>query len=185
MDDGDSIIGVVGRLSPEKGHSYLFRVASELRKQEPSLPWKILILGSGKIEKNLRKETQELGIGDHVHWLGYRPDAARLIPAFDLLAIPSQAEGLPIVALEAGWAGVPVFASNVGGLPELVSSGRFSGGVIFPKEQEHVHTAKSLAWILRNPQEREKMGNHLQDRVAASYSGECWVRQMEEVYRTI
>ncbi len=179
------VIGIVARLSAEKRHSYFLRTLATLREQCPDLKWKFLAFGTGVLEKSLRAETDRLGLSPFCHWLGYRSDAAALLPGLDLLVLSSQAEGLPIVALEAGWAGVPMFATNVGSLPELVSTGRTAGGVIFPREQEPAHTAKSLAWILQHPRERERLGMRLQHRVEREYSAAAFVERTEAIYRTI
>lgn len=185
FDPNTIVIGMVARLSAEKRHSYFLRTLAILHEQNPDLDWRFLAFGSGVLQEQLRKETEKLGLTPFCYWMGYRNDAAALLPAMDLLVLSSQAEGLPIVALEAGWAGVPMFATNVGSLPELVSTGRTAGGIIFPREQEPVHTAKSLAWILRHPRERERLGIRLQNRVEKEYSAAAWVERSEAIYRTI
>jgi len=185
IDDKTPIVGMVARLSAEKRHSYFLRVLAALKAARPEIPWRMIAVGSGALEAQLRKETAELRLSEQVHWLGYKSDASSLMPAFDLLAFTSSAEGLPISALEAGWAGVPVLSSNVGALPELISTGKTAGGVVFPREQEHSHTAKSLAWLFEHPAECERMGSRLQNRVAREYSAKAWVDRMESVYRSI
>jgi glycosyltransferase involved in cell wall biosynthesis len=184
--DGDEVlVGIVARLSPEKRHQYLLRILAAMRRERADLRWKLFVVGTGPLEAALKADAAALGIAEHVLWLGYRGDAHAMMPGLDLLALPSAAEGLPIVALEAGWAALPVFASNVGGLPELIRTGREAGGVLFPREQEHGHTAKSLAWLMEHPRERERMGERLQARVESEYSGARWVKQMETVYRGV
>ncbi|MGZ3706587.1 MAG: glycosyltransferase, partial [Bdellovibrionota bacterium] len=185
IDDKTPIVGMVARLSMEKRHSYFLRVLATMKAARPDIPWRLMVIGSGSLEAQLKRQASELKLADQVYWLGYREDASALMPALDLLAFSSSAEGLPIVALEAGWAGIPVFATNVGALPELISTGKTAGGAIFPREQEHEHTAKSLAWLLEHPAERERMGSRLQNRVMREYSAQCWVDRMESIYRSI
>lgn len=185
LDERTLLVGILARLSAEKRHVYLLHTLAALRRLRPELNWRLVALGSGPLEGTLKRTTQDLSLSDRVHWMGYRKDASSLIPALDLLVFSSQAEGLPIAALESGWAGVPVLASNVGGLPELISTGKTAGGVVFPREQEHLHTAKSLAWLLEHPRERERMGQRLQNRVRHEYSAEAWVARMEHIYRSI
>lgn len=176
------LIGMVARLSAEKRHSYLLRVLADFERTRPGMPWRLMAVGAGALEERLKRETAELGLDQKVCWLGYREDAAKLMPAFDLLAFTSSAEGLPIAALEAGWAGTPIFSSDVGALPELLGS---EGGVVFPREQDSFHTATSLASLLEDPKKLLKMGQRLQSRVAADYSAEAWVKRMEAVYRSV
>ncbi len=183
--EGVSFIGIVARLSPEKRHSYFFRTLVSLRQQRPELQWRFLIFGTGKLEAALRREADKLGLAPFCIWMGYRENAAALLPGLDILVLSSSAEGLPITALEAGWAGVPMFASNVGGLPEIVGTGSKAGGVIFPKEQEPAQTSKSLAWLLENPAERERFGQQLQKRVARDYSAQAFINRTEAIYHTI
>jgi glycosyltransferase involved in cell wall biosynthesis len=185
ITDDTHVVGMLARLSAEKRHLYFLHTLACLREKHPSLKWRFLAFGSGTMEQSLRAEAKRLGIDNACHWMGYRPDAAGLVPGLDLVAFSSQAEGFPIAAIEAGWAGVPIFASNVGALPELVSTGRTAGGLIFPREQEPRHTAESLAWPLGHPKERERLGTRLQNRVAREYSAQAWVGRMEELYRTI
>ncbi|MGZ3661850.1 MAG: glycosyltransferase [Bdellovibrionota bacterium] len=185
IDDKTPIVGMVARLSMEKRHSYFLRVLATMKAARPDIPWRLMVIGSGSLEAQLKRQASELKLADQVYWLGYREDASALMPALDLLAFSSSAEGLPIAALEAGWAGIPVFATNVGALPELISTGKTAGGAIFPREQEHEHTAKSLAWLLEHPAERERMGSRLQNRVMREYSAQCWVDRMESIYRSI
>ncbi len=185
IDDKTPIVAMIARLSAEKRHNYFLHVLAEVHRTHPALPWRFLAAGSGVLESELKRITGALGLTDRVHWLGYRDDASKLMPGINLLAFTSSAEGLPIAALEAGWAGVPVFSTNVGALPELISTGKTAGGVVFPREQEHVHTAKSLAWLLEHPRELERMGARLQNRVAGEYSAEAWVARTEELYRAL
>jgi glycosyltransferase involved in cell wall biosynthesis len=182
IDDDTTVIGIVARLSEEKRHQYLLETLGEIHRKRPDLRWRLLAIGSGVLEASLKQVSAKLGLAKNVSWLGYKNDAAAWMPGFDLLAFTSSAEGLPIAALEAGWAGIPLFTSNVGALPELVEP---SCGIVFPSQQEPSLTAKSLASLLDQRSERERMGICLQNRVASEYSAEAWVRRMETIYQSI
>jgi glycosyltransferase involved in cell wall biosynthesis len=185
LSPGDVLLGMVARLSAEKRHSYFLQTLAELERARPGLPWRLVAVGAGNLEEALKRETHELGLEKKVHWLGYREDASKLMPALDALVFTSSAEGLPISALEAGWAGIPLFSSAVGALPELIGTGANAGGIFFPREQEPANTAASLAGLVESAVERSRMGLALQNRVASDYSAEAWVNRMESIYRAV
>jgi glycosyltransferase involved in cell wall biosynthesis len=185
LSPGDVLLGMVARLSAEKRHSYFLQTLAELERARPGLPWRLVAVGAGNLEEVLKRETRKLGLEKKVHWLGYLEEASKLMPALDALVFTSSAEGLPISALEAGWAGIPLFASAVGALPELIGSGVNAGGIFFPREQEPANTAASLAGLVENTVERGRMGLALQNRVASDYSAEAWVNRMESIYRAV
>lgn len=113
----------VGRLSPEKGISGLLQAMCSMESEVCS---KLAILGDGPLRAELEKECDALGLGDRVEFLGRLTEAETLvqIASSDLLVLPSLMEGLPIVLMEALALGIPVVASRVAGIPELVEDGR-------------------------------------------------------------
>lgn len=113
----------VGRLSPEKGQAGLLRAFSGLAKNHPRL--KLRLVGDGPDQSALKSLAEELGIAPSVSFLGRLSEEQTLaeIAQSDLLALPSFMEGLPIVLMEAMALGVPVVASRVAGIPELVEDG--------------------------------------------------------------
>lgn len=118
----------VGRLSPEKGVDVLIRSVSLLRQR--GVPAVLVIMGDGKMKDSLVGLIQELNMTDHVIMLGYQERAYRFMPFFDLFALPSFTEGLPVTMLEAMQAKLPVVATSVGEVPTLLSQGRF--GMLVP-----------------------------------------------------
>lgn len=114
LDQEQTVICVIGRLSLEKGHRVLLKALARLRR-----PPQTLFVGDGPLRESLQKAAARLP----VKFIGYLPDARAIYAASDLVIIPSLTEGLPIVALEAQALGVCVLSSRVGGLPELLSDG--------------------------------------------------------------
>jgi glycosyltransferase involved in cell wall biosynthesis len=108
-------------LSPEKGHRTLLAAAAILRPALPDLHW--VLAGTGPERDTLAREAARLGVGDRLHWLGQVEDVAPLLAAADLAVVPSLSEGLGTAALEALALGVPLVASSVGGLVEILSDG--------------------------------------------------------------
>ena len=90
----------------------------------------LVLVGSGPLERALRDDARSLGLSDRVVFAGSRDDVAELLPAFDVFALSSQNEGLPISLLEAMAAGVPCVATSVGGVPEVIHNG--NEGLLVP-----------------------------------------------------
>lgn len=112
------IVGTVARLEPNKGVINLVRAVKKLTESIPGL--RVIIIGSGIEREALEKEASTLGVSNVVEFLGYQLDVRRLIPGFDVFALPSLSEGFGLVIVEAMAAGVPVVASRVGGIPEII-----------------------------------------------------------------
>jgi glycosyltransferase involved in cell wall biosynthesis len=115
------VVGAAGRLSPEKGFGVLVAAAERVWKREPSAGF--VLFGDGPCRARLQRQIQAAGLAGTFVLGGFRADLDRLLPHLDLLALPSFTEGLPNVVLEAFAAGVPVVASAVGGVPEVVEDG--------------------------------------------------------------
>lgn len=117
------VIGTVGRLVPQKGHTFLLQAMALLVKRFPNLH--LVIVGTGPLEETLKSEAYTLGIDHRVHWLGPRPDVEKLLTAFDLFVLSSLWEGLSTVIMESLATGVPVVATRVSGTAELLDGGMF------------------------------------------------------------
>lgn len=145
------VIGVAGRLVPVKGIDCLLRALPLVRVSLPSA--RLEIAGTGPGEPALRDEVHRLGLDDCVRFLGWQDD----IPfhRWNILAVPSYEEAFGLAALEAMAAGLPVVASAVGGLTELVADGKT--GLLFPASDHHV-LAENLVFLLGSPHTQQEMG---------------------------
>lgn len=115
----DFCVGIVGRIEKEKGHKFLIKAVSKLKKIIPNI--KLNIIGTGSIENKLKELTERAGMKHNVKFMGYCKNVAELYPGFDLLILPSLFEGFGLVVIEAMAANVPVIVSNIDGLREIVS----------------------------------------------------------------
>jgi glycosyltransferase involved in cell wall biosynthesis len=115
------IVGNVGRLSPEKGQAVFLRAAARLTAEEPRL--RLVLAGDGPDEAALRALASELGVADRVIFTGHLADVRPLYRDLDVLALTSFTEGFPNVVLEALCMGVPVLATDVGGVREIITDG--------------------------------------------------------------
>jgi glycosyltransferase involved in cell wall biosynthesis len=128
-DRGAALVGVIGRLSPEKGVDVLLRAAALLPRGTVCL----VIAGDGPQRDALERQAAEAGLADSVHFLGTVGDVGSLYPQLDLVVLPSRSEGLPNVLLEALRADIPVVATSVGAVTEVLHD-RAAGEVVPPDD---------------------------------------------------
>jgi glycosyltransferase involved in cell wall biosynthesis len=125
------VAGVIARLTEQKGHQYLFDAIA----QTPELAGlHLLVIGDGDLGDHLRRRVDALGLSSRVHFLGARRDLGDLLSAMDVFVLPSLWEGLPLSLVLAMGAGVPIVATNVAGVPEVVEDGRT--GLLVPSADE-------------------------------------------------
>ncbi len=130
------------------------------------MPFEALIIGGGRREAEMRQLAQELGLAGRVHFLGQRPDIPDLLGALDIFVLPSHSEGVSLALLEAMAAGLPVIATAVGGLPEVVTDG-VNGLLIPPQDPEAL--AQALARLLDDPALAKKLGENARRHVEEKF----------------
>ena len=140
----------------------------------------LLVAGAGPLESELRELAIRRGLGGRVRWLGSRPDVPALMNAADALVMSSRWEGTPMVLLEAAASEIPVVATRVGGIPEVVED-ECSGYLIPPSEPRALASAMNRLMKLSDA-ERSAMGRAGRERVIASYSIESVALQWEGIY---
>ncbi|GIW87707.1 MAG: glycosyl transferase [Isosphaeraceae bacterium] len=162
------LVAAVGRLSPEKGFGVLVDAATRLVRSHPDLG--IVLIGAGPLRETLASQIRAAGLEGRFVLAGFRDDVDRLLLAFDALAIPSFTEGLPNVALEACAAGIPVVASRVGGVPEIIDDG-LNGWLVPPGDPAAL--SDRLAMLFDNPRQARAMGSAGRERVQRDFSFEA------------
>jgi glycosyltransferase involved in cell wall biosynthesis len=175
--DDELAIGVVGRLSREKRCDRILEVARELERLDPRLAWRILFFGDGPERDLLRRLAVPLG--SRVRWMGYRKGVAKEMAGLDLLLSLSDAEGQPISLLEAAYAGTPIFATRVGGIPDILPSEDF--GYTVARARANADIAACLHQALVDP-DRMRKAAALQARVRAEFSRERWLEAHRNLY---
>ncbi|MDI6782252.1 MAG: glycosyltransferase, partial [bacterium] len=138
FEQGDILVGTVGRLDPVKNFDIFIRSAKGVLNEFSTV--KFLLIGDGPIREDLELLVSELGLNRHVILLGERNDVAELLKIMDIFVLPSKSEGLSNTILEAMSARLPVIATNVGGNPELVIDGE-TGVLIQPGDVSVLTTA--------------------------------------------
>ena len=152
---GDApVIGTVGRLNEVKRQDLLLRGFTKVKARYPEA--RLLLVGDGPMRGELQALADQLGVADAVHFAGYQAHPERCLGAMDVFALTSRLEGLPLAILEAWAAGLPVVASAVGGVPDLVEHGR--NGLLFPSGDEAT-LVDSLTRMLGDRGEARTLGD--------------------------
>jgi len=139
-------VGVVGHLSPRKGHRFLIEALHRIEAETG--PVHAVFAGEGDLEETLREQAAALGMSERVHFLGFRRDVIEVVSAFDVFVLPSLKEGLSIAVMEAMSLGRPVIATNIAGMPEVVRDGET--GLLVPPEDVDA-LAVALVKLLNDP----------------------------------
>lgn len=176
---GVLVIGTVGRLTAVKGQADLLDAFALLRERGCDA-WLVLV-GEGEERENLEMRARRLGIAERVRIPGWRDDVQRALRALDIFALPSLNEGMGKALVEAMYAGLPSVAAAVGGVPELIESGR-QGILVEPGNPEQL--AAALAELAADPQRRGILGTAARER-SAGYSSERMIEKIEALYEEL
>jgi len=130
----------LGSLTPEKDHLTLIQAASQLVQDLPDLHW--IIVGEGPMKERLRQRSRELGVEDRLHLIGSLEDPHQALAEADVFVLSSTSEGFGSSVLAAMARGVPVVATRVGGVPDLLANG--SGMLVDPERPEALAGAVRL-----------------------------------------
>ena len=172
------VLGCVARLTRQKGHSGLLDAFAAASEKNGYL--RLVIVGDGGLSRSLEEQARRLKLGAKVAFLGRREDAADLYRAFDVFVLASLWEGFGLVFLEAMSCGLPVIATRVSAIPEIVCDGET--GLLVPPG-DTIRLAEAMLWMAGHPAERKKMGEAGRWRAAASFPIERMVEDTLAVYR--
>lgn len=171
----------VANLRPQKDHATMLRAMARIAREEPRAH---LLLAGEANDRNyaeeMRKLAVELGVADHVTFLGPRADVGRVLAGCDIGVLSSRSEGLPVALLEYGEAGLAVVTTDVGDCREVVEG---AGRVVAAGDDAGM--AEAVLAYSRDPEARRADGAKLRERVRARWSREAAVRELEEVYAKV
>lgn len=168
-------IGTISELTKNKGLAYAIDAISKIKDRNIMFS----IIGEGEERKNLENQIKECLIEDKVKLLGFKDNAASYLGIFDTFLLSSVKEGIPYSILEAGLAGLPVIATNVGGVPEIIEDG-ISGILIPPKDPDAIRDA--LKKLLDNPDLRKTLGQNLKKTVEQKFSIDKMIEKTKKIY---
>lgn len=170
-------VGIVAELHKNKGLIYAIRAMRDINIQKNVA---LIIIGSGEEEAILRNQIRASDLEDSVFLMGFEPDAAKLMPAFDIFLLPSTTEAFGYVLLEAGFANLPVVASRVGGIPEIIEDNE-TGLLVTSRDSDSIRSA--LSRLIASPDLREKLGSALHSRILRDFSPQMVISKTAELYK--
>ena len=176
------IILAVGRLSREKAHIDLIHAFSHLCQTNPRLDARLVIVGDGPERAQLESATKSLGLADKTIFAGHSSDVQPYYAIADVLANSSHSEGSPYVLLEAMAARLPIVATAVGGVPEMLEDKRT--GLLVPSRDPEA-LAHALALLLSDPALAERLANSATELVGTRFSPEGYARSLIDIYSDI
>ena len=174
------VVGVIGRLEPQKGHAYLLEAWPAVTREFPQA--RLLVVGEGSLRGILERRAQDLKVAGNVIFTGYRPDVPFVLDAVDVVALPSVYEGMPLTAIEASAMARPVVATCVDGTPEVIRDGRT--GRLVPA-RDAAALARALLGLLRDPEGAQRMGRAGRDYVLHRFDLDTQVQATARVYRSL
>ena len=180
LDFNKKIIGMVSRLEPVKGPKLFIETAKRILKTRDDVVF--LVVGEGDMLYGLKNLVKEWGIEDSVLFLGWREDALELIASMDLLVQPSLNEAVGRVLLEAQILGVPVVATQVGGIPEVVKN-NLTGIIVPPRDSQALSGA--ICKLLDSDTLRLSMSEEAKKWVRKEFSSEEMMRKLIDVYKEV
>lgn len=184
------VIGVIGRLTAIKDHQTLLRGVASASKTA-SRPLALVIIGQGELEEEIKKEAADLGLD--VHFTGWQEGTADLLPSFDLVALTSKNEGLPLVLIEAMAAGKPVVSTPVGGVPSLLNMGGTPSKNDFTVSERGLlflvgdseGLSKAINWAITHHDQSAEIGQNGQRYVIAHHSREGFIQAHAKLYEEL
>ncbi|NRA66269.1 MAG: glycosyltransferase family 4 protein [Pseudobacteriovorax sp.] len=178
LDSSVPIIVNIAYHTDQKGHDVLIRALSRLKRQ--SIRFQCLLAGSGPLTNELQMQAKKLGLSEReLLFLGIRNDVPELLLASDIFAMPSNFEGLGTSFLDAMHASLPIAATNVGGIPEIVFHGK--NGFLCEKGNEEIH-ASHLKDLLTHEELRKKLGARGKNMVENEFSLQAMIKGNLAVY---
>jgi glycosyltransferase involved in cell wall biosynthesis len=175
-----AIIGTVAHLSQEKGINYLIEAASLIPRVQERM--RFVIVGDGKCLHELEDLARSKGVQDVFRFAGFHSRTYPFMQSFDIFALPSLSEGLSSAILEAMAASLPIVATRVGGIPELVTDGE-NGRLVAPANPEAL--AYALQQMVDDPEASAKMGQRGRERMEEQFTLERKIVETEQLCYTL
>jgi glycosyltransferase involved in cell wall biosynthesis len=179
VEPGEVLAGTVANLRPPKEYPVLLRAARDVAAR--NLPVRFIAVGRGEEEAELLRLHRELGLGDRFRFLGYRDDAVHVLAGCDLFVLPSRYEGIPVAVLEALTMGLPVVATPVGTVPDVVTDG-VEGRLVAPGDPAGL--ASAIEEVAGDPARRRAMAEAA-FRKGTELDIRRTTRRVEEIYREV
>ena len=179
INDGEKIIGCVGRLTGQKGQDILIEAVALMKGK---ISFKLLLVGDGETLQELKSKVEFLEIGDSVLFLERRNDIAEILSLLDIYVAPSRWESFNIALGEAMSLEIPCIATDITGHKDLLVND--VTGILVPTENK-ASIFEAINWILNNSQDAEKIAVQARDRVRSEFTAEKMVVKYENIYKAL
>ncbi len=176
---GNTIILCPARLVPVKGHQYLFTALTHISGRHRVVLW---LAGDGKHKDELQRQVSHDGLERVVQFLGARDDLPQLMRKADIIVLPSVQDALPFSVMEAQILGKPIVASRVGGIPEMIESGK-TGILVEPANAQAL--ARALVQLIESPNLRLRIGQEAQAWAQKSWALDAMLKRTTRVYHEV
>lgn len=177
IPDGAMIIGTMGRMVGVKGHQYLLEGAKNIIDANPNIFF--VIAGNGPLMQKNKEWVHNEGLTNNIKLIGFRNDPYDILNIFDIFVLTSLHEGIPMVLLEAMYMEKPVIATNVGGIPEIISDGE--NGILIPSMSSRAFTEACLELIL-NMNKGLQMAKNAKKDVLDKYTDDAVTEKVIKFY---
>jgi len=178
VGQGDLVIVQVARLDPIKDHVTAIRAIARVANRRSDI--QLVLVGDGPESEAIEALIRELGVEGQIRCLGRRDDIARLLGAADFMLLTSHSEGIPLTLIEGMAAGLPVVATRVGGVPEVVEEGRT--GLLAPAGDEGA-LADQILQMAADRGLQERMGRAGRERARLMFTEDRMITTYEAIYR--
>ena len=179
-DASQPVIGVVGRLSPEKGHRYLIAGMTDILAHVPQA--RLWIVGDGPLRSKLEAQVRRLNLDERVTFLGYQRDVFAHLARIDILVVPSLSEAFSLVTVEGMAMARPVVGTRVGGIPEIILDGE-TGLLVPPRDRAAL--AQACQYLVMHPETGREMGRRGRERVLSHFHPAQFVASHERLYERV
>jgi hypothetical protein len=175
---GMKVVGTVGRLDYQKAPEVVVRALAELDRPDVFAAW----VGDGPLRADVERLARELGVDDRMRFLGNRSDVPALLPGFDVFALPSRYEGLPCAIAEAMMCGIPVIATAVNAVPEMVVAGRT--GLLIPPESPRA-LATAVRHLVTHPEQAARRAANASARLGDTFTPRALGERVADAYELV
>ena len=176
----DYLVGIVAHLADHKGHQYLIQATKILKQQAPKI--KTIIVGEGPLSMELDRQAKELDVEDIIFFLGFRKDIPKILSSLDLFVLSSHLEGMGSSILDAMASRLPVVATKVGGIPEVVIHGE-TGLLVPPRNPSAL--ARAILMLYSNKTLASRLGQKGYELVHRKFSAEAMADKVVRLYEKI
>ena len=180
FDPDTTLIVIVAQLIPRKGHILLLDAFRDVKETNKNI--RLFIYGRGHLKEKIKEYIDKNNLQDHVYLKGFLSEIRSILHCFDFLVHPAQKEGLGIALLEAASLQLPIVATRVGGIPEIVHN-NVNGLLVQPQSKKSLSDA--MLKLIQNPSLREQLGKEGPKIVKRDFSVEKMVNGNLQVYRSL